>query len=641
MHLALYRLERPENFDQIIGQEHIVKILKNQIKKGQVSQAYLFTGTRGTGKTSTARILAKAINCTGENIPCGKCTNCQSIRDGAFMDVIELDAASNNGVDDLRAIIDSVQYPPAMGRYKVYIIDEVHMLTPAAENAFLKTLEEPPEYAIFILATTDPEKVKSTIKSRCMTLNFRRVSEKDLVKGMKRICEKYDVSPKEEALNTIARKADGSVRDALSILEQCIETGEKNFTEEEVYYYTESLGSEFYLELTEAVIDGDISSAIVKINDMLLAGKDAKQMLSDFLTYLRNLLIAKCTNNTEVLIGISSENINRLKNQADKISTNEIKNWIKYLSKKVNQARYSNIPRIILEVAIIDMVDKTTVDIDEDEKKEIGASKKKLNIKKDIENKINNKEITDGRKIENSNKVKDINKTKIIKDKEAKKEVKEGNSNKIKEEANGNIEKEEKSNKEEIEDNKGNKEKEKSIIIDNNSSDLKEEIKDNSKEESETCEMDFDDMWNKVLDEVATGDIGFNVIVGSNSKITDYRNGEIVLMVKPSKFSFAKTSQKMLDEAAKKLFGKDSYFTLKSGEISDISDAGINSNDNNTGRNAKKSQDTYRNGKSRNSSESTGENIEKTDNMSDDIDKTLNNISEAFGIEPSKIDILG
>lgn len=618
MHLALYRLERPENFDQIIGQEHIVKILKNQIKKGQVSQAYLFTGTRGTGKTSTARILAKAINCTGDDIPCGKCTNCQSIRDGAFMDVIELDAASNNGVDDLRAIIDSVQYPPAMGRYKVYIIDEVHMLTPAAENAFLKTLEEPPEYAIFILATTDPEKVKSTIKSRCMTLNFRRVSEKDLVKGMKRICEKYDVSPKEEALNTIARKADGSVRDALSILEQCIETGEKNFTEEEVYYYTESLGSEFYLELTEAVIDGDISSAIFKINDMLLAGKDAKEMLSDFLTYLRNLLVAKCTNNAEVLIGISSENIDRLKNQADKISTDEIKNWIKYLSKKVNQARYSNIPRIILEVAIIDMVDKTTVDIDEDEKKEIGASKKKLNIKKDLENKINNKEITDGRKIEDSNKEKDINKIKKIKNKE------DENSNKIKEEANGNIEKEEKSIKEEI------KEK------------LKEEAKeDKPKQQPKTDEMDFDEMWNKVLDEVATGDIGFNVIVGSNSKITDYRNGEIVLMVKPSKFSFAKTSQKMLDEAAKKLFGKESYFTLKSGEISDSSYAGINSNDKNTGRNAKKPQNTYSNVKSRNSNESTGEDIEKTDNMSDDIDKTLNNISEAFGVEPSKIDILG
>lgn len=640
MHLALYRLERPENFDQIIGQEHIVKILKNQIKKGQVSQAYLFTGTRGTGKTSTARILAKAINCTGDDIPCGKCTNCQSIRDGAFMDVIELDAASNNGVDDLRAIIDSVQYPPAMGRYKVYIIDEVHMLTPAAENAFLKTLEEPPEYAIFILATTDPEKVKSTIKSRCMTLNFRRVREKDLVKGMKRICEKYDVSPKEEALNTIARKADGSVRDALSILEQCIETGEKNFTEEEVYYYTESLGSEFYLELTEAVIDGDISSAIVKINDMLLSGKDAKEMLSDFLTYLRNLLVAKCTNNAEVLIGISSENIDRLKNQADKISTNEIKNWIKYLSKKVNQARYSNIPRIILEVAIIDMVDKTTEYIDEDEKKEIGASKKKLNIKKDLENKINTKETIDGKKIEDSNKEKDINKTKIIKDKEVKKEVKEENSNKIKGEANGSIEKEEKSKKEEIESKKE--------VIEDKSKEESKEARKQPKEEIKTDEMDFktdemdfDEMWNKVLDEVATGDIGFNVIVGSNSKITDYRNGEIVLMVKPSKLSFAKTSQKMLDEAAKKLFGKESYFTLKSGEISNSSYAGINSNDKNTGRNAKKPQNTYRNGKSRNSSEATGENIEKTDNMSDEIDKTLNNISEAFGIEPSKIDILG
>ena len=634
MHLALYRLERPENFDQIIGQEHIVKILKNQIKKGQVSQAYLFTGTRGTGKTSTARILAKAINCTGDDIPCGKCTNCQSIRDGAFMDVIELDAASNNGVDDLRAIIDSVQYPPAMGRYKVYIIDEVHMLTPAAENAFLKTLEEPPEYAIFILATTDPEKVKSTIKSRCMTLNFRRVREKDLVKGMKRICEKYDVSPKEEALNTIARKADGSVRDALSILEQCIETGEKNFTEEEVYYYTESLGSEFYLELTEAVIDGDISSAIVKINDMLLSGKDAKEMLSDFLTYLRNLLVAKCTNNAEVLIGISSENIDRLKNQADKISTNEIKNWIKYLSKKVNQARYSNIPRIILEVAIIDMVDKTTEYIYEDEKKEIGASKKKLNIKKDLENKINTKETTDGKKIKDSNK-EDINKTKKSVDKE------ETNINKDKEEVSDDIEKEEiKSNKEEIESKKE--------VIEDKSKEESKEARKQPKEEIKTDEMDFktdemdfDEMWNKVLDEVATGDIGFNVIVGSNSKITDYRNGEIVLMVKPSKLSFAKTSQKILDEAAKKLFGKESYFTLKSGEISDSSYTGINSNDKNTGRNTKKPQNTYSNVKSRNSSENTGENIEKTDNMSDDIDKTLNNISEAFGIEPSKIDILG
>ena len=195
MQPALYRAERPEVFEEIIGQKHIVRILQNQIRTGTVSQAYLFAGTHGTGKTSTARILAKAVNCMagepgdpGADLPCGKCENCEAIREGRFVDVIELDAASNNGVDDLRAIIEMVKYPPAVGRYKVYIIDEVHMLSTAAENAFLKTLEEPPEHAIFILATTDPQKVRSTIRSRCMQLNFRRVTEEELVEGMKRIC---------------------------------------------------------------------------------------------------------------------------------------------------------------------------------------------------------------------------------------------------------------------------------------------------------------------------------------------------------------------------------------------------------------------------------------------------------------------
>ena len=188
MQPALYRAERPEVFDDIIGQKHIVRILQNQIRTGTVSQAYLFAGTHGTGKTSTARILAKAVNCLegepgdpGVNLPCGKCENCEAIREGRFVDCIELDAASNNGVDDLRSIIDMVKYPPTVGRYKVYIIDEVHMLSTAAENAFLKTLEEPPEHAIFILATTDPQKVRATIRSRCMQLNFRRVTEGELI----------------------------------------------------------------------------------------------------------------------------------------------------------------------------------------------------------------------------------------------------------------------------------------------------------------------------------------------------------------------------------------------------------------------------------------------------------------------------
>ena len=242
MHLALYRSERPERFEEIIGQKHIVKILRNQIKKGTVSQSYLFAGTRGTGKTTTARILAKAVNCTcsdpGVDLPCGECANCRAITEGRFLDVVELDAASNNGVESLRQITESVQYPPTVGKYKVYIIDEAHMLTDSAENAFLKTLEEPPAHVIFILATTNPEKIKATIKSRCLKLNFRHVSENDLLDGMRRICQKKAINIEEDALAVIARKADGSVRDALSLLEQCINAGDELITRELVLEYT-------------------------------------------------------------------------------------------------------------------------------------------------------------------------------------------------------------------------------------------------------------------------------------------------------------------------------------------------------------------------------------------------------------------
>ena len=483
MHLALYRMERPENFDQLIGQDHIIRILKNQIRTGRVSQAYLFTGTRGTGKTSTARILAKALNCTGDDAPCCKCESCLSIKNGTFMDVIELDAASNNGVDDLRAVIDSVQYPPAIGRYKVYIIDEVHMLTTAAENAFLKTLEEPPAYTVFILATTDPEKVRSTIKSRCMTLNFKRVSELDLIDGMEKICAKYDVSPTHEALSIIARKADGSVRDAFSILEQCIETGSREITEELVYSYTESLGNDFYIDLIESVISKDVETAAVNIDHMIKIGKDAKQMISDLLIHVRNLLIVKFTKNPETLIGTSKENINKLSMQSEKIDSDELKSWIRYLSKKVNQARYSTMPRIILEVAIIEMIGDN--------------AQKGKRIKKDIK-----PEKTE--KFENVEKIANIE----------------------------NIEKTYKKN-----------------II------------------KEVDNIGFDEMWDKILDEVATGDIGFNVIVGANSRITDYKDGEIILTVKPSKLSFAKESLKKLDEAAKKLFGQETFITLVPGDI--------------------------------------------------------------------------
>jgi len=355
MQTALYRAERPEIFEDIIGQKHIVRILQNQLKTDTVSQAYLFAGTHGTGKTSTARILAKAVNCTGasEYPPCGKCENCEAIREGRFVDCIELDAASNNGVDDLRAIVDMVKYPPSIGKYKVYIIDEVHMLSQAAENAFLKTLEEPPEHAIFILATTDPQKVRATIRSRCMELNFRRVTEDEMMAGMQRICEKRGIKAADDALATIAARADGSVRDALSILEQCIAAGDKELGRSLVLEYTGAAGEDFFLALTDAVLAGDAGKTLIYIDEIIKRGKDARQILKDWLKHLRDLMVAKYVKNPERIVGMSAENIARVSAQAEKTGPDFIERAIKLISEYINMGRYSERPRILLETAAV------------------------------------------------------------------------------------------------------------------------------------------------------------------------------------------------------------------------------------------------------------------------------------------------
>ena len=360
MHLALYRSERPERFEEIIGQKHIVKILRNQIKKGTVSQSYLFAGTRGTGKTTTARILAKAVNCTcsdpGVDLPCGECANCRAITEGRFLDVVELDAASNNGVESLRQITESVQYPPTVGKYKVYIIDEAHMLTDSAENAFLKTLEEPPAHVIFILATTNPEKIKATIKSRCLTLNFRHVSENDLLDGMRRICQKKAINIEEDALAVIARKADGSVRDALSLLEQCINAGDELITRELVLEYTGGAGDDFYIELTDAIRVGEAGTALADIDSMVRIGKDAKQLLADWLLHYRNLMICKYVQDPSELVNASSENTARIVTQAKSLSDEAINYGIRLLSDTVNKAKFSTMPRILLETSVIKLI---------------------------------------------------------------------------------------------------------------------------------------------------------------------------------------------------------------------------------------------------------------------------------------------
>ena len=354
MYKALYRQYRPEVFDEVLGQDHIVRILKNQITTSSASHAYLFCGTRGTGKTTTARLLAKGLNCLSDGEkPCGVCANCRAIRDGSFLDVIEIDAASNNGVDDVRELRESVKYPPAVGRMKVYIIDEVHMLSTEAFNALLKTLEEPPEYVTFILATTEVHKLPATVLSRCMRLDFRRVPESVLIKGMSDICAKIGIDVTEDALRIIAANADGSVRDGLSILDQCISGRDDQVTAEEVLEFLGASGDEDFIEITELVRMGKTEEAIVFLDGVLSDGKDVRQFMRDWISHYRNLLLVRFMGNPETVISMSAENIERIRRQAAVMELEDINRGIMELSSKADEARWSTQPRILLELAIV------------------------------------------------------------------------------------------------------------------------------------------------------------------------------------------------------------------------------------------------------------------------------------------------
>ncbi len=355
MYTALYRSERPETFDELIGQNHIVKILKNQIQAGKTSHAYLFCGTRGTGKTSTARILAKGVNCLAENQnkPCGICENCISIQKGIFMDVIEIDAASNNGVENVRELRESVKYPPSVGRCKVYIIDEVHMLSTGAFNALLKTLEEPPDHVMFILATTESQKLPATILSRCLRLDFHRIPEKDLIGSMAKICREIGVSVEEKALALIAANADGSVRDGLSILDQCTSSGSKIVTRDDVIDILGTAGEEVFIEMTQLVTEYKTAEALVLIDQIMSGGKDVKQFIKDWIFHLRNLMMSKYVKNLDDVINMSCENIERVRQQGIDIPMAFISFGIMELSKTLSEAKWSSQPRTLLELAAI------------------------------------------------------------------------------------------------------------------------------------------------------------------------------------------------------------------------------------------------------------------------------------------------
>ena len=360
MYKALYRTERPEVFSQVLGQDHILRVLRHQIDTDTVGHAYLFCGTRGTGKTTMARLLAKAANCTGDGErPCGECDNCRAIQAGTFPDMIEIDAASNNGVDNVREIRESVNYPPAVGRRKVYIIDEAHMLSKPALNALLKTLEEPPENVMFILATTDPQQLLQTIRSRCMRFDFRRIPESEIAGRMKEICEARGIKATDDALSLLAVNADGSVRDGLSLLDQCISGSSDTLTREMVLDCLGTVSDEFFIRLTDCVSEGDVGGALVLLDEALADGRDVKQMLSDWLAHYRALLIGKYVKDPGDMLNMSLENISRVREQSGSLSLDEIRRGIMTIAKAISDARYSTQPRTLMELAVVTLASET------------------------------------------------------------------------------------------------------------------------------------------------------------------------------------------------------------------------------------------------------------------------------------------
>ncbi len=353
---ALYRKFRPDNFEGVKGQEHIVTTLKNQIKAERIGHAYLFTGTRGTGKTTVAKIFAKAVNCESpvEGSPCGKCASCRSIASGASMNVIEIDAASNNGVDNIREIVDEVSYSPAEGKYKVYIIDEVHMLSIGAFNALLKTLEEPPSYVIFILATTEVHKIPITILSRCQRYDFRRITIDTIAGRMRELMEAEQVRIEDKALRYVAKMADGSMRDGLSLLDQCIafHLG-KELTYDMVLDVLGAVDTSVLGRLFRSVLNADVLSCIGILEEVVIQGRELAQFVSDFTWYLRNIMLVKATDNIEDVIDVSTENLARLKEEAELAQLDTIMRYIRIFSELSGQLRYASQKRILTEIALI------------------------------------------------------------------------------------------------------------------------------------------------------------------------------------------------------------------------------------------------------------------------------------------------
>lgn len=355
-YMALYRKWRPDTFEEVKGQDHVVTTLKNQIINNRIGHAFLFCGTRGTGKTSIAKLFAKAVNCEHpiNGSPCNECTACRAIADGSSMNVIEIDAASNNGVDNIRQIREEVQYSPSEGKYKVYIIDEVHMLTQGAFNALLKTLEEPPAYVIFILATTESHKIPITISSRCQKYEFRRISVETISNRLMELLGREQIEAEKKAVDYIAKAADGSMRDALSILDQCIAFNiGKELTYENVLDTIGAVDIDVFARLLDCVIKLDVVGAIDLVDEVVWQGRELSRFVSEFTWFLRNVLLVKVSPEADQKLDMSAENLERLRQLAAQIDTDALIRYINIFSDTSANIKYAVQKRIVLELAVI------------------------------------------------------------------------------------------------------------------------------------------------------------------------------------------------------------------------------------------------------------------------------------------------
>ena len=382
INLALYREYRPKTFDEVIGQDHIITTLKNQILSDSLSHAYLFCGTRGTGKTSTAKIFAKAINCLSNQngSPCLKCKVCEELASNSNLDILEIDAASNNRVDEIRELRDKIKYPPVVGKYKVYIIDEVHMLTDSAYNALLKTLEEPPKHAIFILCTTEVHKLPKTILSRCMRFDFKLVSNDDLIKLLKRIFAEKQISYDEESLNLIASRGEGSVRDTLSVADLCASFSNKNITYQKCLEALGASNIDCLINLSDAINQKDGEKLLTELNNLALSGKNFTILNKELINHIKTLLVIKTVKNAQKFLMMPDEYFEKVENEAQSFESEKLLEIMQKLSNIETQLKYSLDAKTLLEITLLGLL----TDFDEAQKKTIDEKP----AKKIVETKI-------------------------------------------------------------------------------------------------------------------------------------------------------------------------------------------------------------------------------------------------------------